>query len=146
MQRNVASGAVRRRTEQQNQNRQDREIVIIQSANTKGLEWLGIDAGVVGPMRHGQLPTGNNHFNLGKAAAMLVHCKAYAYGRLLEMFALCKPLKRFLFDWGRGQSARDSIKQRPTEPWSYTTAPRLIAQGGTLCQCDANIRSNQEFM
>ena len=45
-----------------------------------------MDVGVADPTRHGRLPTGEDHFTRGKAAAMMVHRKKCTYGRLLHTY------------------------------------------------------------
>ena len=80
-------------------------------ACAKGPEWLGLDVGVVKPTRHGRLPTGDDDFNRGKAAAMLVHRKVCRYGRLMHMFALRKPVdfKALGFEVAGGMGAKAAM-------------------------------------
>ena len=64
--------------------------IVMKSKDSEDSEWIGVDVGVADPTRHGRLPTGEDHFTRGKAAAMMVHRKKCAYGRLLHTYALRK--------------------------------------------------------
>jgi hypothetical protein len=48
----------------------------------------GFDLVVADPSRHGRLPTGSNFFKRGQAAALAVHRKKCAYGRLKRTYQL----------------------------------------------------------
>ena len=49
---------------------------------------IGFDLVVADPSRHGRLPTGSNFFKRGQAAALAVHRKKCAYGRLQRTYQL----------------------------------------------------------
>ena len=51
-------------------------------------ERLGFDLVVADPTRHGRLPTGSRYFKRGQAAALAVHRKKCAYGRLVRTYQL----------------------------------------------------------
>ena len=62
----------------------DKRPYDVVAQNPDNGEWTGIDAGVAGPSRHGRLSTGGSYFGRGRAAALLVHRKKCAYGRLTK--------------------------------------------------------------